>query len=59
MKAQTYDVLSWLTCSDVASADPTHAGRRRGNGNNGGAGLEQVRPANHRKGFSSVLRKTG
>lgn len=48
-----------LTCSYMASADPTHAGRGRGNENNGGAGFEQVRPANHRKDFSSVLRKTG
>lgn len=50
---------SWLTCSDVVSADPAHAGRGRGNENNGGAGLEQVRPANHRKVFSSVVKKTG
>lgn len=46
-----------LTCSYVASADPTHAGRGRGNENNSGAGLQQVRPANHRKDFSSVLKK--
>lgn len=49
-----------LTCSYMASAwHPNTCWEREGDENNGGAGFEQVRPANHRKDSSSVLRKTG
>lgn len=52
-------MLSWFDMQLHGICRPNTCWEREGDENNGGAGFEQVRPANHRKDSSSVLRKTG